>query len=217
MLADRGLLESLLNYIGKRLHHEVEGLLIGGNAMIFYGLREQTKDLDLVFFKRQDIAGIVQIIKNHPLFKGSSVAKRIPYEVNPEVSQREPTVIESKDLPRFDIFYRYVFSVDAKEFLNRCKRSLRFDLLKLKLLEPEDMVFLKGVTGRDVDKEDIVRIIKNVQIDWKSFVEFSKKYYKKDKKVVWLVLDSLYEINEKEKLIPRNVLEDLAGLFKMKL
>ena len=173
---------------------------------------------DLVFFNKEDIAGIVQIIKSHPLFKKSEIVKKLPYKINPELLKRgEPTVIQDTNLPRFDLFYKFVFSVDTKGILKRCKRSIRFDLLKLKLIEPEDLIFLKGVAGRPVDQEDIIRIINNIKINWKTFLNFVKEYHKKDNRVIWLLLGNLYDINKKEKLIPKFVLEQLAKLFEMKL
>lgn len=221
MLANKELLESLLDYIGKKLKHETEGLLIGGNAMIFYGLREQTKDMDIVLFDKKDIAAITQIVKTHPLFKKSKIVKKLPYEVKPELLKKgEPTIIQDTDIPRFDLFYRYVFSIDVSDIFNECKRSVRFDLLKLKLVQPEHLIFLKGVTGRPIDQDDIGRIINALEIEWKHFLEFVKKYYKKDKKVVWLLLDNLYEINEKQskkKIIPEFVLEEIAKLFNVKV
>jgi len=218
MLADKELLENLLNYIGKKLSHEVDGLLIGGNAMIFYGLRGQTKDIDLVLFDKYDIAAITQIIKSHPLFKESKIIKKLPYKINPELLKMgEPTVIQNSDLPRFDIFYKHVFSIDTEKIFQNCKRTLRFDLLKLKLVEPEDLIFLKSVSRRPVDQDDIVRIIKNLQINWKYFLEFVKKYHKKDDRVIWLVLGNLYDINKKEELIPKFVIEEIVQLFGLNL
>ena len=116
MLADKELLEKLLEYIGKRLNHEVEALLIGGNAMVFYGLRGQTKDMDIVFFNKSDIAAITQIIKSHPLFRKSKITKEYPYKIDKELTKAgEPTVIGDINLPRFDLFYNSVFSVEVDE------------------------------------------------------------------------------------------------------
>jgi len=219
MLADKEFLEKLLQYIGENLNHEVEGLLIGGNAMIFYGLRGQTKDIDLVFFDKHDIAAITQIIKSHPLFKKSEITKEVPYEVNPELlKEGEPTVIQDSDLPRFDLFYKSIFSIEARKIFEKSDRILRFDLLKLKLIKPEGLIFLKGAVGRPVDKEDIIRIIENLEIDWDYLLKFVKEYHKKNKKIIWLLLGTLYDINRKnEDLIPKYFLEELVGLFDMKL
>jgi hypothetical protein len=199
MLADKELLESLLMFIGKRLRHEVEGLLIGGNAMLYYGLKGQTKDLDIVLFHRKDIAGISRIILSHPMYRTAKVMK-IPYEIKPELRKKgEPTVIGNKDLPRFDLFYRHVFSVDTKRMFNESKRSIRFELIKLKLVDSENLIFLKAVTGRPVDIDDIIRVVKNMQIDWNAELRIIKKFFKTDRKLVWFALGSFYDINKKEK------------------
>ena len=218
MLADKEFLESLLNFIGSRLKHEVEGLLIGGNAMLYYGLKEQTKDLDLVFFRRKDITGIIQIIRSHPLYRKAKVLSELPYEIKPELKKKgEPTVIGNTNLPRFDLFYKHVFSVNVEKMLQKSKRSVRFDLLKLKIVEPEDLVFLKAVTGRPVDVDDITRMIKSLKIDWDVVLKNIKDYFALDKRPVWFVLGTFYDINKKEELIPDFVLKEIAKLFDVKL
>lgn len=215
MLADREFLESILSYVGRRLKHEVEGLLIGGNAMLYYGLKGQTKDLDLVFFQREDLAGIVQIILSHPLYKKAKILTKIPYKVRAELLKKgEPTVIGNSDLPRFDLFYKYVFSVDVKKMLEDAKRSIRFDLLKLKLVDIENFVFLKAVSARPIDVDDIVRVIKNFKVDWKKLIQFVRDYYKQDYKLVWFLLGTFYDINKKEKTIPEHVIKEIAKLFE---
>ncbi len=213
MLANKELLESLLMFIGKRLRHEVEGLLIGGNALLYYGLKGQTKDLDIVLFHRKDIAGISRIILSHPMYRTAKVME-LAYEIKPELRKKgEPTVIGNKDLPRFDLFYKHVFSVGTEKMLSTSKRSIRFELLKLKLVDPENLIFLKAVTGRSVDIDDIIRIVKNMQIDWNTELGIIKEFFKTDRKLVWLALGSFYDINKKEKIIPDSMLEEVAKLF----
>jgi hypothetical protein len=218
MLADKEFLESLLEFIGKKLKHEVDGLLIGGNAMLYYGLKEQTKDMDLVFFQRKDLTGIIQIILSHPLYRKARVLSELPYEIKPELRKKgEPTVIGNSDIPRFDLFYKHVFSVDMKKTFQTSKRSIRFDLLKLKIPTPESLIFLKSVTSREVDMEDIIRIIKRLEIDWSVVLEIIKDYYKTDERPVWFALGTFYDINKKEKVIPEFVLKGIAKLFNVKL
>lgn len=215
MRADKEFIEMILTHIGKRLKHEVEGLLIGGNAMIFYGLKESTKDLDLVFFQRKDISGIVQIILSHPLYRKAKISREIPYRIKPELLKKgRPTIISNSDLPRFDVFYKHVFSVDVKKIFEDAKRSIRFDLLKLRLIDIENFIFLKAVSARPVDMEDIARVIKSLEVDWKKFVQFVKWYYKKDRKPVWFALGTLYDINKKESIIPDSVVKEIASLFE---
>ncbi len=216
MLADKDFLESLFFHIGKKLRHEVEALLIGGNAMLYYDLRGQTKDLDIVFYKKQDIAGIIQIIKNHPLYKKAKQTKELPYAIKAELLKKgTPVLIGNKDMPRFDLFYRYVFSVDTEKIFDSAKRSMRFELLKLKLPEPEELIFLKAATDRPQDKEDIIRIVKNLDLDWEKLENIMKNYYKENSKAVFFALGSLVDINKKDKIIPEEFLKKIAKMFEL--
>src|SRR3989344_3699501 len=141
MLADKEFLESLLVYIGKKLNHETDCMIIGGNAMLYYDLRGQTKDLDMVFFKKQDIAAFVKIIKTHPLYKTIPSSKKLPYHVRPELAKKgTPTFIGTDNVPRFDLFYKNVFSVDAEPIFNDFERTIIFDMLRIRLPKPEYII-----------------------------------------------------------------------------
>ena len=43
----------LFNLIGAKLDEKVECLAIGGSAMMFYGAKTETKDVDLVFLDKK--------------------------------------------------------------------------------------------------------------------------------------------------------------------
>ncbi len=218
MLADKAFLETLLDYIGKRLKHEVDCLIIGGNAMLYYGLRGQTKDLDMIFFRKQDIASVINIIKGHPIYRGVKQTKKIPYHIRPELRKNGgPVFIGSKDVPRFDLFYKNVFSIDAEPIFRDADKSVIFGLLKIRLPRPEHLIFLKGAADRPQDKEDIVRLIRSAEVEWEKFVNIAKEYYKENHRAVYFCLGSLYDINEKEKIIPEGVLEKLAKLSGMEV
>ena len=214
MLADKAFLESLLDYIGKKLKHEVDCLIIGGNAMLYYDLRGQTKDLDMVFFNKQDISAVINIIKSHPIYRRIKQTKKLPYFIRPGLRKRgTPVFIGNDDVPRFDLFYRNVFSVDAGPIFKDSERSILFNLLNIRLPKPEFLIFLKAAADRPQDREDIARLVGNVHVDWEKFVHIAKEYYKENKKAVWYCLGSLYDINKKEDIIPERVLKRLANLF----
>lgn len=215
-MADKALLESLFEHIGKRLKHEVYAFLIGGNAMLYYDLRGQTKDVDIVFYKKEDIAAIIQIIKSHPLYRHVEMTRIIPYRMNKELARKgSPIFIGGKDIPRFDLFYRHVFSIDTLEM--KSIRTMRFDLLTLGLPKPEDLIFLKAAADRPQDKEDIIRLVKNLSIDWNVLFEYMKKYCKKNRKAVFFATGSFIDINKKEKIIPLDFLSQLAKLLDLKV
>ena len=41
----------LFKFIGENIEDKVECLVIGGSAMMFYGSKTETKDVDLIFMK----------------------------------------------------------------------------------------------------------------------------------------------------------------------
>jgi len=45
----------LFKLIGSSLGKKVECFVIGGSAMMFYGAKAETKDVDLVFMNKDDI------------------------------------------------------------------------------------------------------------------------------------------------------------------
>ena len=45
----------LFEIIGAELKEKIECYVIGGSAMMFYGAKEDTKDVDLVFLKNKDL------------------------------------------------------------------------------------------------------------------------------------------------------------------
>jgi len=66
--------KNLLIEIGNKLPRELTVYAIGGTAMIFLGFKEATKDIDLVFTKKDD----------RKLFK--EIAKSLGYkEMNPVI------------------------------------------------------------------------------------------------------------------------------------
>ncbi|MBI5332723.1 MAG: hypothetical protein HZB65_04065 [Candidatus Aenigmarchaeota archaeon] len=215
MLADKAFLETLLKFIGKKLKHETECLIIGGNAMLYYDLRGQTKDIDMVFFKKQDIGGIMQIIKSHPLYRNIKPTRKLPYHVTPALAKKgTPIFIGDKDVPRFDLFYRNVFSIDAEKMFNDSDKTIVFDMLKIRLPKPEYIILMKAATDRPQDKEDIIRLVKNLDIDWKKFLSVMKEC--KSERAVFFALENLYFLNKKndvKEIVPKSVLDECAKIF----
>ena len=46
---------SLFKLMGTQLKKKVECIAIGGSAMLFYQVKNSTKDVDLVFLKKEDL------------------------------------------------------------------------------------------------------------------------------------------------------------------
>ncbi len=184
------LLESLKN-VGERLDNEVKAYLIGGANLILRGLKDATKDIDLVLESTKDFDALIEALKS--LEYGEKVEIDRPYE------ELEPkAILERKSYPRWDVFVKEVggtlwLTSGMKE------RSEDFEgtgKLNLRTVSPTDIFLFKAVTDRKGDLEDAALIARKETIDWREMFE---------------------EINEQERITERHpsfAVLDALGLLK---
>src|SRR3989338_4233690 len=81
------------NIIGPQLDKRAECIAIGGSAMMFYQAKNSTKDVDLVFLKKEDLEAVKEI-----LFKsGFNERKNIQGIFREEEDTNKPTMMESPE------------------------------------------------------------------------------------------------------------------------
>lgn len=152
--------QKLLIDISDKIKREITAFAIGGTAMMFYGLKNSTLDIDLVFMNESD--------KNE--FKRA--AKKIGYiEIDSVkvygVKNNTPDML-TRDDNRFDLFVLEVISFDfSSEMQNRAKDTHQFgEKLILKVADPHDLILMKCATDRKKDIDDAKTIANNRVIDW---------------------------------------------------
>lgn len=157
----------------KYLFHELDKLsstistpvnlfMIGGGGLIYYGLKEATKDVDVVLQDSQEIAVLVDGLKNlgyRPLGLGEI---SIPYR------KMEAHVLENNDEFRWDIFDKRVCNRLAlsNEMKSRGTVFYKKGFLRVLLASKEDIFLFKGITERETDLEDM-RLLAESGLDWK--------------------------------------------------
>lgn len=159
---DRKYILAELDKLSSKIVVPTQIFIIGGLALISYGLKEATKDIDVVVLSLRDLDILVKsltIIGYHAL-EDSLVSK--PYE-KMEVSK----IMENEDGFRWDIFHRSIcnkmcFSENMKpratEFYSRNK-------LVLSIASKEDIFLFKGMTEREADLDDM-RLLAESGLDW---------------------------------------------------
>jgi len=159
---DRKYILAELDKLSSKIVVPTRIFIIGGLALISYGLKEATKDIDVVVLSLQDLDILIKylaIIGYHAL-ENSLVSK--PYE-KMEVSK----IMENEDGFRWDIFHRSIcnkmsFSENmasrATEFYSRNK-------LVLSIASKEDIFLFKGITEREADLDDM-RLLAESGLDW---------------------------------------------------
>lgn len=141
--------------------------IVGGLALISYGLKEATKDVDVVVLSRQDLGILIESlasIEYHAL-EDSLVSK--PYE-KMEISK----IMENADGFRWDIFNRAIFGKlsFSDNMVSRATEFYSRNRTVISIASKEDIFLFKGITEREADLDDM-RLLAESGLDWQVIKE----------------------------------------------
>lgn len=150
-----------LEKLNAALPNRTRIFVAGGAAMAFYGLKEATKDIDVLVEKRTELRSLVSALcalgYKHP--RGS---------VGPTyANMRANAILENTDGFRWDIFERVIarkLSL-SRGMIERSRILYDNTMLHVRSLSKEDIFLLKSATERDLDLEDM-RIVAESGINW---------------------------------------------------
>lgn len=200
----------LFSIIGKILKNRAECTVIGGSAMLFYGAKENTKDVDLVFMKEDDF----NAVKNALYESGFDEKKQFKIFRHHDIAETTPVMMEGRET-RFDLFYREVICFKMTDsILSRVKEEHEFSNLTVKVIAPEDIILLKCATEREKDRVDALELIKKFNIDWNIIIEESQYQTKLGEMLFPVYLfDFLSELKEDLKAeIPKEVIKEIMKI-----
>ena len=178
----------LFSLVTERLTADNVAFAFGGTAMMFYGYKDETKDVDLLF---ESIISRIQFIDALTSFGFSETNPIHIYELKKARDKNAPLMYKREDT-RFDLFAERIFHMhlspkmrDDPFAVHEFKGKHR---LTLKVLRKEHIVLLKAVTSRPRDFEDILTIIRREkQFDWQFLIdEVLWQYQHGDR---WTLLD----------------------------
>lgn len=161
---DLGYINSVFDRISKNLREEVAIYHIGGNAMCWYGLKETTKDVDLVLTGEGGIDSFRSAVLDSGFIEVDIVS--VPgyehinqYAIFDEV-RGIPLNQEFTPGLRVELFLDQIcggfrFSGGMK---SRCMRGEDRCLLREYFCSMEDIFLFKSITERERDLEDMYRI-----------------------------------------------------------
>lgn len=154
------ILTSTLTSIAKHLNKETTIYLIGGGAMMFYGLKPSTKDIDIVFLEKETLHRFKTAVTKAGLKTISE-----PSEEYRNIGTTAIMVAESGI--QLDLFYKTVCNALTvkKSITIRATQYTDIGNLHVFLLSPEDIILFKGITEREVDLIDIKTLIET-GINW---------------------------------------------------
>ncbi len=154
--------------IGKELDRRIECIVIGGSAMLFYGAKKVTKDVDIVFLSRKDMELVKSALEKSGFAEKKHLRKIFRHY---EDTESDPIMMEGHNT-RFDLFVNEVITMKLTDSIKeRVKEVHEFDNFVVKTLSPEDVIMFKCATERERDRDDALELIKKFNINWNIIIE----------------------------------------------
>src|SRR3989344_3404630 len=203
------------NVIGSQLKNKVECIAIGGSAMMFYRAKNSTKDVDLVFLKKEDLEDVKNILYNSGFYE----RKNIKGIFREDEAAGKPVMMDGKET-RFDLFLNEVIGFRIHEkTIERLKESHEFGNFIVKTASPEDILMMKGCTEREKDRDDAAELIKKFNINWNIILDEASNQTKIGIAAFpLLIYDFLTELRDNFKVdIPKNITRELLTIAEKRL
>lgn len=192
--------EDLFRLIANTIRRDLSCYAFGGNAMMYYGYKEQTKDVDIVFEHNEDRKEFLDALQALGYRETSLVHIYIPEKLK---DPHAPLVYQRAD-SRFDVFVGKIFktllSQRMKEDLYAIHEYKDKHNLTIKILRREFIVLLKAITSREKDFDDIITIsTKTKDFDWQYLIdEVIWQYQHGDS---WVLLDTEKKLQDLKKYV----------------
>jgi hypothetical protein len=198
--------------ISNALKKKVTAHAIGGNAMMFLGLKLATLDIDLVFTSKED----------REEFKRA--AKILGYrEMDAKTVYRKesaPEMIRKGDA-RIDLFLNEIINVRFTEQMRqRCTDAIQYgENLVISIADHHDIIIMKCATDRQKDADDVKNIIDSMEIDWETVINEAKNQVEHGRNVMVMELGYFLEDLKMNRgaNIPDKALDALYDLLKKQI
>jgi len=179
-----------LQAVGKKIPKEITVYLIGGCAMSFRGLKESTKDVDIVFKNKEHLNLFLDALFGVQYFQ--------PVQIKIEHEKLEPMrVYENKDGFHLDLFIEKVVGKLhlSDSMIARAELYKSYESLSVYLLSKEDIFLFKGLASesRERDLLDMRIILSN--INW-GIIEKELNSQKLSKELTFLFIRRLERFRE---------------------
>ncbi len=202
--------EKLLLSIARSLKRKVKAFAVGGTAMMFHGLKDTTKDIDLVFTGERDRDEFRKAAMEMG-YSGYDPVKVYGAKRN------RPVMLTRGDEERFDLFMTEVIDfVFSEAMIRRATDVHEFGKsFELHIADPHDIILMKCATDRLKDKDDARQIIGSRKIDWGIIIEEAQSQVRLGKKrALWDLEEFVSELIKMRTPIPREALKRIRELIE---
>jgi hypothetical protein len=186
-----------LEELGDHLETPVDVYLLGGGNLILRGLKDSTKDVDIVVEDGQTFFAIVESLQDLGYEERS--------DLEAAYNQLDPSIVlEKEGFPRWDIFVEAVAGQLqlTPAMIERCDQSFEYDNLHVHLLSLTDIFVFKSITEREGDLEDAALIARQTDLDWESiFREIKTQEDRTGQFFSFAVLDTLDVLDDRHNIV----------------
>ena len=137
--------------------------LIGGGAMAFYGLKDATKDIDIILTNLDQLSSLQNALSTLGYKKPAQNFITKTY-----CKMQTNAIMENTDGFRWDLFINKVCNalMLSEGIKQRAKPLYKGSNLTVLITSKEDIFLFKGITEREADLDDM-RILAETGLDWK--------------------------------------------------
>ena len=208
---------ALFTLLGKEFKQNITCYAFGGTAMMFYGYKDETKDIDLLFENEEERKEFIRVLTLFGYTERSAIKIYIPEKLR---DPHRPLMYQKDDI-RFDLFSKKIFktllSIQMQEDLFAVHEFKGKYTLQLKVLRKEHLVLLKAVTDRATDFDDIKKIISlEKNFDWQYFLDEVAWQFNHGNTWALLDVEKMMQELKKYTFIQEKYFKQLYGLDKKK-
>jgi len=159
---DKKYLSREFDKVALKITKPVTLFIIGGGGLAFYGLKEATKDIDVILQDPNEFRILTKTLKD---LRYNTPSPRIITKAYREMQANE--ILENEDGFRWDIFIRQVCNAItlSTAMKSRATEIYAKGFLKVLLAAKEDLFLFKGITEREVDLDDM-RLLAESGLNW---------------------------------------------------
>jgi len=186
-----------LKELGEQLETPADVYLLGGGNLILRGLKDSTKDVDLVVEEGQTFVAIAKTLQELD-YKERGDLEAAYTQLDPSI------VLEKEGFPRWDIFVEAVAGQLqlTEAMIERCDQSFEYGNLNVHLLSLTDIFLFKSITEREGDLEDVALIGKQANLDWEEiFEEIKTQEARTGQFFSFAVLETLDVLDERHDIV----------------
>jgi hypothetical protein len=176
---NRSYLQNEFEKLNRLLTENVTLYLIGGGAMSFLGLKDATKDIDVIVRTQKELEALKTAL--------DSTGYTVPCIRGPYKDMQANLILEKDDGFRWDIFQNVVcngFQL-SEGMIKRTESLISLEMLTVRLISPEDIFVFKSISSREGDLADMYTLFMQV-LDFEAIREEVSWQNAHDQNFAWL-------------------------------